>query len=129
MGKKPFKILVVEDEPDIIQFMEEFCKLNGYEADFEPNGASALRCIEKEMPYGLAVVDFLMPGMHGVDFILHARKKWPDLPIIAVSAFDDAENPFLEAGAYLFLKKPFDPYVLEREIALLAGKMKNGRDS
>ncbi len=120
MGKKPFKILVVEDEPDVTHFMREFCKLNGYDADFEPNGALALKRMENEMPYGLAVVDFLMPRMHGVDFILHAKKKWPDLPIIAVSAFDDAENPFLEAGAFLFLKKPFDPYVLEKEIALIA---------
>ncbi len=129
MGKKPFRILVVEDEPDMTQFMEEFCKINGYEADFAPNGASALRFMEKEISYGLAVVDFLMPQMHGVDFILNARKRWPDLPVIAVSAFDDAEDPFLEAGAYLFLKKPFDPYVLEREIALIAGNTANKRNS
>lgn len=122
MGKRPFRILVVEDEPDLTQFMEDFCKINGYEADFAPNGAVGLKCLETGTSYGLAVVDFLMPQMHGVDFILHAKKKWPELPIIAVSAFDDVEIPFRESGAYLFLKKPFDPYVLETEVALLAAK-------
>jgi CheY-like chemotaxis protein len=120
--KKAFRILVVEDDPGMGLFMKQFCELNGYDADFATNGALALKQIENGVRYGLAVVDFLMPRMHGVEFILHALKKLPDLPIIAMSAYDDAEKPFREAGAYLFLKKPLDPYELEREVALIAGK-------
>jgi CheY-like chemotaxis protein len=123
-AKKAFRILVAEDDPGMGLFMKQFCELNGYDADFATNGALALEQIENGAAYSLVVVDFLMPKMHGVEFVLRARKKLPDLPIIAMSAYDDAEKPFREAGAYLFLKKPFDPYELEKEIALIAAKDK-----
>jgi CheY-like chemotaxis protein len=122
--KKDFRILVVEDDSGMRLFLRQFCELNGYEADFVSNGALALEQIENGMSYSLAVVDFRMPEMHGVDFVLRVRRILPDLPIIAMRAYDDAERPFLAAGAYLFLKKPIDPYELEKEVALIAGKDK-----
>jgi CheY-like chemotaxis protein len=61
-----------------------------------------------------------MPGMHGVEFIRQVKKKCPTLPIIAMSAYDHVKKPFAEFGANLFLQKPFDPYVLEKEIELIA---------
>jgi DNA-binding response OmpR family regulator len=113
------KLLVVEDHPHMQTFMADFCEVNGYDADFAANGSDALRLIDKAMPYSVIVVDFLMPRMHGVEFVKQARKKWGNVPIIAMSGFDDVEQPFLDAGARTFLQKPFDPYQLEAEIAMI----------
>jgi DNA-binding response OmpR family regulator len=111
-----FKILIVDDDPLIRSFLEAFCEVNSYEAEFANNGFDALRLLEKNGEYGLVIVDFLMPQMHGIEFIKKARGKWRNLPIIAMSAWADVGNSFIEAGACLFLEKPFDPYVLEKEI-------------
>jgi DNA-binding response OmpR family regulator len=122
MPKDRFKILVVEDHLEMRKFMNDFCSLNGYEADFAFNGLQALKHMEKEQPYSLAIVDFLMPVMHGVDFVKSAKQKWPGLRIIATSAFDDVEESFMEAGADIFLQKPFDPYELEEVVERMAGR-------
>ncbi len=116
------KLLIVEDHPDMQRFMDDFCEVNGYEADFVGDGAEALNLIDKEMHYSAIIVDFLMPIMHGVEFVRRAREKWGEVPIIAMSGFEDVEQPFLEAGARIFLPKPFDPYQLEREIELIVDR-------
>jgi len=113
---RDFKILIVDDDPLIRSFLMAFCEVNNYEADFAINGTDALGLIEKNGSYLLAIVDFLMPKMHGVEFIRQVRERWRDLPIIAMSAWEDVGKSFIEAGACLFLEKPFDPYVLEKEI-------------
>lgn len=90
--------------------------MNGYEADFASDGEQGIKLLEGGRRYDLALVDFLMARMHGVDFVRQAKSRGVDLPIIAMSAFDDVENAFLEAGARVFLAKPFDPFRLEKEI-------------
>ncbi len=110
------KILIVDDDPLIRSFLKAFCEVNNYEADFATNGKDAMGLIERNDSYHLAIVDFLMPKMHGVEFIKQVRESRKDIPIIAMSAWEDVEKSFIEAGAYLFIEKPFDPYVLEKEI-------------
>lgn len=114
-GSKSLKILIVDDDPLVQSFLRAFCEVNNYEADFASCGNDALGLIENNS-YFLAIVDFLMPRMHGVEFIRQVRKRWRDLPIIAMSAWEDVRKSLIEAGACLFLEKPFDPYVLEKEI-------------
>ena len=47
------------------------------------------------------------------------QERWRNLPVIAMSAWDDVGKSLIEAGACLFLEKPFDPYVLEKEIEVI----------
>jgi DNA-binding response OmpR family regulator len=115
------KLLVVEDHPHMQTFMAAFCELNGYAVDIAGDGTQGLNLIMDDMPYNAIIVDFLMPGMHGVEFVKQARERWADVPIIAMSGFDDVGQSFLEAGARTFLPKPFDPYQLEREIEQIVG--------
>jgi DNA-binding response OmpR family regulator len=99
----------------------DFCEVNRYEVEFAFNGVQGLERLIGT-PYGLAIVDFLVREMHAVDFVRRAKGTCQDLSVIAMSAFGDVENAFLEAWADLFLKKPFDPYRLEKEIELIAAK-------
>ena len=114
-----FKILIVDDDPLIRDFLKAFCEVNNYRAEFAVTGADALRLLSENSLYLLVIVDFLMPRMHGIEFIRRVKERWRDLPVIAMSAWDDVGESLLEAGACLFLEKPFDPYVLEREIEVI----------
>ncbi len=119
-GKK-LKILVVDDEVDLRAFLTEFCSVNGYEAKCAGNGLAGLRCIE-EGSFDVVIVDYLMPEMNGVELVKRAKERNPGLPVIAMSAWYDMEQAFLEAGAYKFMKKPFDPCLLEEELKVVAGR-------
>ncbi|TAN38548.1 MAG: response regulator [Nitrospirae bacterium] len=116
MTEKNFKILVVEDDSELRECLVDFCVVNGYQADYAGNGAEALKLMDQHGSYGLVIVDFLMPKMHGLEFVKQAKAHWANLPIIAMSAWDTVESSFLDAGACFFLQKPFDPYILEKEI-------------
>jgi DNA-binding response OmpR family regulator len=120
--KNNFKILVVEDDLDFRNFLVDFCDINGYQADVAANGADALKLVMKNGVYDLAIVDFLMPEMHGTNFVEQVRNKGKHFPIIAMSAWGDVEEIFKEAGATVFMKKPFDPCLLEEEIKRIASK-------
>jgi len=120
MKADDFKILIVDDESGMREFLAGFCDVNGYKAVLASNGEEALELIGHSEVCDLVIVDFLMPGMHGVEFIRRARKQRPGLPIIAMSAWDDVEDSFIGAGANLFLRKPFDPYFLEKAIEVIA---------
>ncbi len=122
MKNRDFKILIVEDDPGMRKFLGDFCIVNGYRAEFACNGSDALTRMKQNGSYDLIIADFLMPEMNGEEFIRRAKEKWINLPIIAMSAWEDVENSLIKAGAYMFLRKPFDPYVLEREIELLSKK-------
>lgn len=112
------KVLIVDDEIDLRTFLLEFCALNGYEAECAGNGLAALEHIGNPS-FKLVIVDYLMPGINGVEFVRRAKERRPDLPIIAMSAWYDTEPAFLEAGAYKFMKKPFDPYQLEVDLKII----------
>jgi two-component system response regulator (stage 0 sporulation protein F) len=122
-GKK-LKILVVDDEVDLRAFLTEFCAVNGYEAKCAGDGLAGLRYIE-EGSFDLVIVDYLMPELNGVELVKRAKERNPGLPVIAMSAWYEMERAFREAGAYKFMKKPFDPYLLEEELKAIA---RNGED-
>src|SRR5512142_97412 len=107
-----FKILIVDDDPLIRAFLKAFCEVNNYRAEFAVTGADALMLLSENSLYLRVIVDFLLLRMHGIDFIRRVKERWRDLPVIAMSAWDDVGESLLEAGACLFLEKPFDPYVL-----------------
>ena len=119
MNSNNFNVLIVDDDKGIREFLAELCATNGYRADVAANGAEALKIMQRNGSYDLIITDYMMPEMNGAEFVSLARKDSADVPIIAMSACADVEGSLMKAGAYLFLKKPFDPYVLEREIELL----------
>jgi DNA-binding response OmpR family regulator len=108
------KILIVDDEVEGRHLLSEVCRSIGYEVECAVNGADALAFLERAV-YNLVIVDYMMPKMNGVEFVKKARERWTSLPIIAMSAVD-AEDLFIKAGAELFLQKPFNYKILEKEI-------------
>lgn len=86
-----FKILVVEDDPNLRQLMSVFLRRNGFEVMRAQDGEEALALMESAMP-DLVVCDIMMPRMDGFALTRDLREAYPELPILMVTAKEDIED-------------------------------------
>lgn len=117
-------ILVVDDEPDVEplfrqQFRREL-RAGVFVMEFAPSGEVALQRIAAAAGVSLILIlsDINMPGMTGLDLLPRAKAARPDVPIIMISAYGDAETErrALQGGADALLGKPLDFAALRGEI-------------
>jgi len=101
------RILVVEDEEGIADFLRRGLILSGYEVDVVYDGESALSRAREQMP-DVVVLDLMLPGLDGVEVCRRLRAA-SDLPIIVLTARDAVSDKVqaLNAGADDYLTKPF----------------------
>ncbi len=106
-------ILVVDDDEGLQTLFKRCLKLKGYDVRIANNGLEALEKVAEEKP-DLILLDLMMPIMDGVQFakVFHARYMNADIPIIVVSAADDANRRADEIEADGLLSKPFGIYEL-----------------
>ena len=104
------KILVADDEPNIVAAVEFLLQRNGYEVHVARNGDEALRLVEAHHP-DLVLLDVMMPLRSGYEVCMRMRERpdWQDIKIVMLSAKGrDAEvNKGLATGADLYVTKPF----------------------
>lgn len=107
MEPSSIRILIVDDEPSITEFVSYAMTKEGYQADTAADGETALRMIE-ERPYDLFILDIMLPGIDGYELCRRIRAKM-DTPILFLSARDSELNKVvgLELGADDYLAKPF----------------------
>lgn len=109
MGSKT-RILVVEDEQDILRLVAYNLKKHGYAVDEAMNGDEALRLI-RENPYRLIVLDLMLPGLTGMELcrILKQDPATAAIPIIMLTARSEETDRVsgLDAGADDYITKPF----------------------
>ncbi len=107
----PFKILVVDDNPDNIQVLGNMLRETGYKIGFATNGRQALDQLQSSNDYDLVLLDVDMPIMNGYDACraMRADANLKDLPVIFLTAFTDVENKItgFEAGAQDYITKPY----------------------
>ena len=119
-------VLVVDDEPDVeVLFRQQFRrKLRGgrFTMEFAQSASSALQRITDAAAASLILIlsDINMPGMSGLELLPKARAARPDVPIIMITAYGDAETKrkALEGGAEALLTKPIDFGLLRNEIEM-----------
>jgi CheY-like chemotaxis protein len=117
-------ILVVDDEPDVeALFRQQFRRdLRGgrFTMEFAQSAPAALQRIADAAAASLILIlsDINMPGMSGLELLPKARAARPDVPIIMITAYGDAETKrkALEGGAEALLTKPIDFGLLRSEI-------------
>lgn len=107
--KDKHKILVVDDDMDILSVMTISLKDNGYEVEGTLNGDEVIRRAEKFKP-DLIIMDVYLSGSNGKDICkkLKEAKRTSDIPIILISASTQLRNTVRECGADGFINKPFD---------------------
>jgi signal transduction histidine kinase/DNA-binding response OmpR family regulator len=100
------KILVVEDDPGVRQFIVECLEMSGYHVTQADDGQAGLDQLDVNTP-DLMIVDFLMPGMNGAELAAQANKKCPRLPIIFATGYADMKAIEQVIGRNSVLRKPF----------------------
>ncbi len=117
-------ILVVDDEPDVeVLFRQQFrhdLRAGRFTMDFAQSGAMALQRITDAADVSIILIlsDINMPGMSGLELLPKAKAMRPDVPIIMITAYGDAETKrkALANGAEALLTKPIDFGALRSEI-------------
>jgi len=103
-------ILLVDDEPNIIELAQLYLKREGYRIITASNGKAALNAVEKERP-ALMVLDVMMPEVDGLEVCRTLRGKKDPVAILMLTARDEDIDKILglELGADDYLTKPFNP--------------------
>jgi CheY-like chemotaxis protein len=117
-------ILVVDDEPDVeVLFRQLFRRdlsAGRFTMEFPESGPAALQRIADAAGVSLILIlsDINMPGMSGLELLPRAKALRPDVPVIMITAYGDADTKrkALENGAEAFLTKPIDFVTLRNEI-------------
>ena len=117
-------ILVVDDEPDVeVLFRQQFrhdLRADRFTMEFAQSGDMALQRITDAAGESIILIlsDINMPGMSGLELLPKAKAMRPDVPIIMITAYGDAETKrkALENGAEALLTKPIDFGMLRDEI-------------
>jgi DNA-binding response OmpR family regulator len=110
------KILVVEDEADIRELIKVQLEIAGNQVVVIEDGEEAARYLETAKPFDLYVIDWMLPGLSGVDLCrqIRSKKETKTSPILMVTALTQSEKIIegLDAGADDYVTKPFDMNVL-----------------
>ena len=122
-------ILVVDDEPDVeVLFRQQFrhdLRAGRFTMEFAQSGAMALQRITDAAGVSIILIlsDINMPGMSGLELLPKAKAMRPDVPIIMITAYGDAETKrqALANGAEALLTKPIDFGMLRGEIDMRVG--------
>ena len=113
--RKPVVLIVDDEEPT-----RRILKLNlqdRYQVLLARNGEEALQQLS-QTPVDVLVTDMRMPGLSGLDLLRQVHERWPDLPVIVVTAYGTIENAVeaMRQGAYDYLQKPIK--IAELEVLL-----------
>ena len=102
------RILIVDDEPEIVRGLEDNLRFEGYQTATAANGEEALATAAREAP-DLILLDIMMPGLSGWDVCRALRGKGIDVPIIMLTARSEETDRVrgLELGADDYITKPF----------------------
>ncbi|QDH19697.1 response regulator transcription factor [Saccharibacillus brassicae] len=122
-GEKKVKILLADDEPTILQFLDLGLTGEGYEVRLAANGTEALREAEQFRPH-IVILDIMMPEMNGFDVCRRLKEHGGNVAIIMLSAKDAVEDRVtgLTLGADDYLVKPFS---FEELLARIQARLRN----
>ncbi len=116
--EKMKKIMVVDNEPDIVDLTRTVLELGGYSVVPAYSGEECLRKIEKET-VDLILLDIMMPGMSGWDVFNRIKKKGSDIKVAFMSVLeisDKRKQVLLDEGLADYIMKPFDKETLLKKV-------------
>ena len=110
-------ILVVDDEPKLCDLLSSALSQNEVQVFTAGNGLQALAILEQE-DIDLIISDWRMPGMDGPQLLAEVKLRYPQLPVIVMTAYSTVKNAVqsMRNGAYDYIAKPFD--IDEQDVSL-----------
>ena len=120
------RILVIEDEPRILEFLRLGLEAEGFTVDAADDGAAGLRLALAE-PFELVVLDLALPRLDGLSLLPELRRARPDLPVLILSARSDLPTKLRSfgLGANDYLSKPFS---FDELVARVRVHLRKGHD-
>ncbi len=132
MKKKDIKILLVDDEPDVIEIIKYNLEQDGYNVNTASNGKEALIKAKKSIPH-LIIMDVMMPEMDGIEACecLRSDKIFNDTIIMFLTARgeDYSQMAAFDAGADDYVTKPIKPKIILSKVKALFRRLKKEEDS
>ncbi len=129
MSTANYKILLVDDEPDIVEFLSYNLKKEGYTVCVANNGKDAIQVAKKEHPH-LIILDVMMPDMDGIETCREIReiKELKDVLIAFLTARseDYTQIAGFEVGADDYITKPIKPRVFISRVKALLRRLQTG---
>ncbi len=113
------KILLVDDEITMVKYLSRHLIKKGYSIASCYNGSDAIKEVTKA-DFDVVLLDVLMAGMDGIDTLREIKKIRPLTEVILLTGYASAEVGVkgIEAGAFNYMIKPFEPHDLEAEIKM-----------
>ena len=111
--RQPARILVVENDKMTRETLALMLQYYGYDVTAASNGTEATSLFAQVTP-DVVVMDWRTPGLSGLPLCLALRRRWPMLPIVVVSSFDEVFDGEQPVNAWLH--KPIDPRLLNQVI-------------
>jgi len=117
MGSMP-KILIIEDTDEVLSALYKYFRQKNYDVISASNGLDGLKAIETEQEsLDLVITDLVLPNISGVAVISIVKKKFPNIPVIAITGWGEHPEALAkEAKANLVMEKPFKLNELEKAV-------------
>ena len=111
------KLLVVDDENAICEFLRDFFEEREFDVRTAQSGEDALKKIEIDQPH-VILLDVHMPGMNGMRVLEQVKQKYPQIKVIMVTALETREKieEAMRLGADNYITKPLSLDYLEKEV-------------
>ena len=118
------RILVADDDPDIVFGLSERLRWLGHDVVTANDGQAALAAVESHA-LDLALLDVSMPQLNGIEALKCMRKRWPNLPVVVVTAYGTIRLAVeaMKEGAVDFITKPFEPGQIDLIVATMVERM------
>lgn len=112
------RILLVDDEKPVRQFLGQLLEHFGYEVATAADGQEALEKLEEERPFDLVITDLRMPRLDGLELLKAIRKRPNPPPVVLLTAFADMDTAVeaFQLGAADFINKPTRPAELQQRL-------------
>jgi DNA-binding NtrC family response regulator len=109
-------ILLVDDEPDVLNTLADMLSRPGYAVIAKPDAESALAVIREETKIDLVITDLRMPGMSGSEFLAVLKKTLPAVPVIMLTGHGSVETYLksMSSGVFEYVNKPIQGRELRR---------------
>lgn len=104
-------LLIVDDQPGIRLLLCEVFQREGYTTHLAANGHAALQLVEEVKP-DCVLLDMEMHGMNGTEVLKQLKAKWPEIPVIMMTANDVELTDAIMKDVVHYFTKPFDIYLV-----------------
>ena len=111
------KILIADDEEDILEIVADRLEFYGFEVQTARDGVECLEAIDRQVP-DLLLLDIRMPRLDGLEVLARLQQTRPELPVVVISASTERQvaEDTLSRGAVDYLLKPFEPAELQEKV-------------